>query len=504
MAASFERKTGAQKDLAELCYVSALHQTARDVRKDGSIRDEDIALYLRSRHSVVVSEEEVRNYILPGLAGIGISTPCGSGGDGTSTCASASAGASTAASTKSKSGADANANANEMVGSNDDGAMDLAELTTLPRNTTSQLLQVVTTVTTTCSVTTKPSQWQRKRRWRTKYMQMRMQMHVQNPHPPATAQISLLPPSRSSSTTLVPSRETAPTAIPPWRLRPAHPGTAEDHPHDVWRGGTGRRRPGDRGNVALLASSEPPVVVEGEVECFPEFSNKNNKSSSEIRLDPATFSRVLTADLGLLRSADQNRISTNYQDVLDAAVEGGEDDGGVAVMTKGEEDVEAGSNSSSAEPSYFDLNRFRFTTSSIDFAGGRYASKAMVALLWASFIMFVFAELVVGGDLSSEVVTYILFIENNPCRYVAFADSIGNPPLSYNHTFRDGTTYDDWVEDYTESFGLIFHRRLIPLACVRNYLTLKCAILSKIMSPATLSKRSYQALLTVLTLRMPT
>ena len=38
--ASFERKTGAQRDLAELCYVSALHQTASDVRKDGSIRDD--------------------------------------------------------------------------------------------------------------------------------------------------------------------------------------------------------------------------------------------------------------------------------------------------------------------------------------------------------------------------------------------------------------------------------------------------------------------------------
>ena len=459
--ASFERKTGAQRDLAELCYVSALHQTASDVRKDGSIRDEDIALYLRSRHSVVVSEEEVRNYVLPGLAGI--ATPCGSntssGGDA-GTSASASTAASTSGS-KNKSGANANANANEMVGSNDDGAMDLAELTAL------LLIPSLVNLAeehyrATAASSDGSSDDDMFRDGANTNAKSKWTSTSNSPDIIAAALEVILNDIGSLqgySADCDPANGVYPE-LTPELLRTILTTYGEEEL------AADERVIEEMMTVALLASSESPVDVditttfrEGDVECSPKLSsnNKSNKSSSEIRLDPATFARVLTADLGLLRSVDHNRISTNYQDVLDTAIAGGEDDDGVAVATKGEEDVEAGSSSSSAGPSYFDLHRFRFATSSIDFAGGRYASKAMVALLWASFIMFVFAELVVGGDLSSQVVTYILFIENNPCRYVAFADSIGNPPITYNHTFRDGTTYDDWVEpceDYTESFWL--------------------------------------------------
>ncbi|MGB1832026.1 MAG: hypothetical protein ACPHIT_07485, partial [Flavobacteriaceae bacterium] len=108
-----------------------------------------------------------------------------------------------------------------------------------------------------------------------------------------------------------------------------------------------------------------------------------------------------------LHSADENRVSTNYQDVLAADVDSAGHDV-AAKKSEEDEDVETGGSST-----YFDLPRFRFSTSSIDFAAGRYASKAMVAFLWASLVMFVFAELVIGGDLSAYTITYLLFIQNN-------------------------------------------------------------------------------------------
>ena len=110
---SLQRKVGAQKDLAELCYISALHQTGDDVRRDGSIRDVDIALYLRSRHNVLVTEEEVRRFILPGLAG----TTCCKSDD-----------------VKVVDDTDANHGGGKLKGgsnANDDGVVDLAELTAL-------------------------------------------------------------------------------------------------------------------------------------------------------------------------------------------------------------------------------------------------------------------------------------------------------------------------------------------------------------------------------------
>jgi hypothetical protein len=50
-------------------YVSALHQTGNHVRPNGSIKDEDIQLYLKSRFGIVVTLEQVRSTILHGFAG---------------------------------------------------------------------------------------------------------------------------------------------------------------------------------------------------------------------------------------------------------------------------------------------------------------------------------------------------------------------------------------------------------------------------------------------------
>lgn len=88
---SFRRPIGAGADLAELEYISALHQSqtsggvrrrVRDrirgdrggggdnggaAREDGSVRDQDIRHFIRSRYGVDVSLDDVRGRILPGL-----------------------------------------------------------------------------------------------------------------------------------------------------------------------------------------------------------------------------------------------------------------------------------------------------------------------------------------------------------------------------------------------------------------------------------------------------
>ncbi|CAB9504800.1 expressed unknown protein [Seminavis robusta] len=70
MAASFEQLVGAAADVRELEYVSALHQTdLEEVRKDASIRAEDIRLFLSSRYGIMVDDEKVRKTILNGLGG---------------------------------------------------------------------------------------------------------------------------------------------------------------------------------------------------------------------------------------------------------------------------------------------------------------------------------------------------------------------------------------------------------------------------------------------------
>lgn len=65
MAIWFERPVGAAADVRELEYISALHQTdLSGIRQNGSIVAQDIELFLKSRHGVVVTEEEVHNQII--------------------------------------------------------------------------------------------------------------------------------------------------------------------------------------------------------------------------------------------------------------------------------------------------------------------------------------------------------------------------------------------------------------------------------------------------------
>jgi hypothetical protein len=50
-------------------YISAIHQTGTHVRPNGSIKDADIQLYLKSRFGIVVTLEQVRSTIMHGFAG---------------------------------------------------------------------------------------------------------------------------------------------------------------------------------------------------------------------------------------------------------------------------------------------------------------------------------------------------------------------------------------------------------------------------------------------------
>jgi hypothetical protein len=66
----FDRPVGAQADVKELEYISALHQTgASQLRSDGSITAEDVKAYLRSRFGIEVTLNEVRWIILQGFGG---------------------------------------------------------------------------------------------------------------------------------------------------------------------------------------------------------------------------------------------------------------------------------------------------------------------------------------------------------------------------------------------------------------------------------------------------
>jgi hypothetical protein len=64
----FESPVGAQADVNELEYISALHQTdPSGVRENGSIKDEDVVHYLMSRYGIDVTQEEVRESIIADL-----------------------------------------------------------------------------------------------------------------------------------------------------------------------------------------------------------------------------------------------------------------------------------------------------------------------------------------------------------------------------------------------------------------------------------------------------
>merc|ERR1719291_1079106 len=67
---TFDRPIGANSDLKELEYISALHQTCvSNVRKDASIDATDIASLLCSKYGIKISTDDVRKFILEGYAG---------------------------------------------------------------------------------------------------------------------------------------------------------------------------------------------------------------------------------------------------------------------------------------------------------------------------------------------------------------------------------------------------------------------------------------------------
>lgn len=70
MTIGFDRPIGAAADVAELEYISALMQTQMpNLRLDGSIREEDIVLFLSSRYGIKVSPGEIRKVVMKGLGG---------------------------------------------------------------------------------------------------------------------------------------------------------------------------------------------------------------------------------------------------------------------------------------------------------------------------------------------------------------------------------------------------------------------------------------------------
>eukprot|EP00578_Thalassiosira_sp_NH16_P024367 CAMPEP_0181084446 /NCGR_PEP_ID=MMETSP1071-20121207/4699_1 /TAXON_ID=35127 /ORGANISM="Thalassiosira sp., Strain NH16" /LENGTH=989 /DNA_ID=CAMNT_0023166179 /DNA_START=39 /DNA_END=3004 /DNA_ORIENTATION=- len=69
----FIKPVGANADLRELEYISALHQVGKALRNDGSIKAEDISKFLMSRYGIKVSGDEVLNTIGKGFGGGGVS-----------------------------------------------------------------------------------------------------------------------------------------------------------------------------------------------------------------------------------------------------------------------------------------------------------------------------------------------------------------------------------------------------------------------------------------------
>jgi len=69
MPIRFARPVGPHLDIRELEYLSALHQSAPQLRADGRITAQDVRNYLRSRHGLQVGVEYLQNVFMPGLAG---------------------------------------------------------------------------------------------------------------------------------------------------------------------------------------------------------------------------------------------------------------------------------------------------------------------------------------------------------------------------------------------------------------------------------------------------
>jgi len=72
---SFNLPVGPKADEEELLYISALHQTGDEIRENGSIRADDISLYLLSRHGIKITPEEVHTILFTHIGGT-ISSTC--------------------------------------------------------------------------------------------------------------------------------------------------------------------------------------------------------------------------------------------------------------------------------------------------------------------------------------------------------------------------------------------------------------------------------------------
>ena len=67
---SFIRPIGVHRDINELEFISALLQSHQHViRSSGSIKAVDIAVYLKSRHGIIVAEDVIDHLIITELAG---------------------------------------------------------------------------------------------------------------------------------------------------------------------------------------------------------------------------------------------------------------------------------------------------------------------------------------------------------------------------------------------------------------------------------------------------
>jgi len=69
MTITFERPIGAHRDINELQYLSALHQTGNNLRPDATITDKDVVRFLLSRHGLKADLDFVKENLMPGLAG---------------------------------------------------------------------------------------------------------------------------------------------------------------------------------------------------------------------------------------------------------------------------------------------------------------------------------------------------------------------------------------------------------------------------------------------------
>ena len=69
----FTKPVGATADLREIEYISALHQTSKELRRNGSINSSDITKFLMSRYGISVTETQVTESISKDFGGGGLS-----------------------------------------------------------------------------------------------------------------------------------------------------------------------------------------------------------------------------------------------------------------------------------------------------------------------------------------------------------------------------------------------------------------------------------------------